>query len=35
LQVLTNANALLLRPPHDPARDVGDILDVLPLNTHS
>lgn len=29
LRVLSQANALLVRPPHDPARDAGEMLDYL------
>ena len=29
LSVLAEANALLVRPPHDPARDVGDQVEFL------
>ncbi|MEO0764571.1 MAG: gephyrin-like molybdotransferase Glp [Pseudomonadota bacterium] len=32
LSVLARANALIVRPPHDPARDVGDVVDVLTLS---
>lgn len=31
LSVLAQANALLLRPPHDPARDAGETVDFVPL----
>lgn len=31
LTVLSRANALLVRPPHDPARQVGDRVSFLPL----
>lgn len=31
LTVLTQANALLIRPPHDPARDAGEIVNFIPL----
>lgn len=31
LTVLSEANALILRPADDPARDVGDLLEYLPL----
>ena len=31
LSVLACANALIVRPPHDPERAVGDLVDVLPL----
>ena len=31
LSVLTQANCLALRPPHDPARQAGESLQVLPL----
>lgn len=31
LSVLAQANALLVRPPHDPDRHVGDTVDYLPL----
>lgn len=31
LSVLAEANALLLRPPHDPARKTGDTVNYLPL----
>jgi molybdopterin molybdotransferase len=29
LTVLTNSNALLVRPPHDPAKSVGDLVEVI------
>ncbi|MEP1198632.1 gephyrin-like molybdotransferase Glp [Tateyamaria sp.] len=32
LSVLARANALIIRPPHDPAQDVGDLVDVLTLS---
>jgi molybdopterin molybdotransferase len=31
LSILSQANALLVRPPHDPAREVGDIVEVIRL----
>ncbi|MCT4559280.1 MAG: molybdopterin molybdotransferase MoeA [Pelagimonas sp.] len=31
LSVLGAANALVVRPPHDPARDTGDTVDYIPL----
>ncbi len=31
LSVLSTANALLIRPPHDPPRDIGDSLPYLPI----
>ncbi len=31
LTVLSEANALLVRPPHDPARAAGDVVDVILL----
>lgn len=31
LSVLANANALLVRPPHDPAREAGETLQYLPI----
>ncbi|HBS48939.1 MAG TPA: molybdopterin molybdenumtransferase MoeA, partial [Rhodobacteraceae bacterium] len=31
LTVLAAADALLVRPPHDPARKAGDMMDFLPL----
>ncbi|RNF33035.1 molybdopterin molybdotransferase MoeA [Paracoccus methylarcula] len=31
LSVLSQADALLIRPPHDPARQAGEIMDYLPL----
>ncbi|OWU75056.1 molybdopterin molybdotransferase MoeA [Marinibacterium profundimaris] len=31
LSVLTKANALLVRPPHDSAREVGEMVDYIPL----
>ncbi|MBY5932324.1 molybdopterin molybdotransferase MoeA [Tateyamaria omphalii] len=31
LSVLANANALIVRPPSDPARATGDVVDVVPL----
>ena len=31
LTVLADANALLIRPPHDPARSVGETVEYLPL----
>jgi molybdopterin molybdotransferase len=31
LSVLSGANALLLRPPHDPARKAGDLVAFLPF----
>ena len=31
LTVLANANALLVRPPHDPPRETGEIVQYLPL----
>lgn len=31
LSVLAEANALLVRPPHDPARDAGEAVSYLPL----
>lgn len=31
LTVLSQANALLMRPPHDPARSAGDSLSYLPI----
>jgi molybdopterin molybdotransferase len=33
LSVLTQANALLIRPPHDPARKAGEHVKVIPLTT--
>ena len=32
LSVLARANALIVRPPHDPERDVGDPVDVITLS---
>ncbi len=32
LTVLAQANALLIRPPHDPARDIGDTVEYIPLS---
>lgn len=31
LSVFNDANALIIRPPHDPARKAGDILSYLPI----
>ncbi|MHC0053025.1 molybdopterin molybdotransferase MoeA [Actibacterium sp. D379-3] len=31
LTILSQARALILRPPHDPARAIGDMVDYLPL----
>lgn len=31
LSVLSTANALLIRPPHDPARAAGEVLEYLPI----
>ena len=31
LRVLSTANALLIRPPHDPPRDIGERLPYLPI----
>ncbi len=31
ISVLADANCLLLRPPHDPARAAGEIVEILPL----
>lgn len=31
LALMSQADALLVRPPHDPARDAGDLVDYLPL----
>jgi molybdopterin biosynthesis enzyme len=31
LSVLAWSNALLVRPPHDPARKAGDIVQVIDL----
>ena len=31
LSVLAQSNALIVRPPHDPARQTGDMVDVIPL----
>ena len=31
LTVLVQANALLIRPPHDGPRAAGDMVEVLPL----
>lgn len=31
LSVLATANALIVRPPHDPARAVGDMVDVIDI----
>ncbi len=31
LGILSRANALLVRPPHDPARDAGELMRYLPL----
>jgi molybdopterin molybdotransferase len=31
LTILAQANALLVRPPNDPARDKGETIDFLPL----
>lgn len=31
LSVLSGANALLVRPPHDPAREVGDTVEFVPI----
>ncbi|NIY80432.1 molybdopterin molybdotransferase MoeA [Celeribacter sp. HF31] len=31
LSILSNANALLVRPPHDPAREAGETVDVIRL----
>ncbi|WP_147105832.1 gephyrin-like molybdotransferase Glp [Tateyamaria sp. syn59] len=31
LSVLADANALIIRPPSDPARAIGDVVDVVPL----
>lgn len=31
LSVLGASNALLVRPPHDPARNTGDLVDYIPL----
>ena len=31
LSVLTRANALLVRPPRDAAREIGETVDYLPL----
>lgn len=31
LSVLSQANALVIRPPHDPARQAGEMVTVLPL----
>ncbi|MGR3466600.1 MAG: molybdopterin molybdotransferase MoeA [Shimia sp.] len=31
LSILSGADALVLRPPHDPPRAEGDLMDVLPL----
>ena len=31
LSVLANANALIVRPPNDPPRDAGDLVDVVDL----
>ncbi|MEO0380423.1 MAG: gephyrin-like molybdotransferase Glp [Pseudomonadota bacterium] len=31
LSVLARANALIVRPPHDPARAVGDLIEAIPL----
>lgn len=31
LRILSEANALLVRPPHDPARGAGEMLDYLPV----
>ncbi|WP_299552669.1 gephyrin-like molybdotransferase Glp [uncultured Tateyamaria sp.] len=32
LSVLADANALIVRPPNDPARDAGDMVDIIHLN---
>jgi molybdopterin molybdotransferase len=31
LSVLADANALVVRPPNDPAKTAGDVVDVLDL----
>lgn len=31
ISVLADANCLLIRPPHDPARQAGEIVEILPL----
>ncbi|MBE0454002.1 gephyrin-like molybdotransferase Glp [Roseovarius autotrophicus] len=31
LSILAHADALLVRPPHDPAREVGELVDYLPI----
>jgi len=31
LSVLATANALLVRPPHDPARSAGDLVDIIDI----
>jgi molybdopterin molybdotransferase len=31
LSILAHADALLVRPPHDPARDAGEVVDYLPV----
>lgn len=34
LSVLANANALIVRPPHDPPKAVGDTVEVIPTVNH-
>ena len=31
LSILAHADALLVRPPQDPARDAGEVVDYLPV----
>jgi molybdopterin molybdotransferase len=31
LRILAHADALLVRPPHDPARETGEAVDYLPI----
>jgi molybdopterin molybdotransferase len=31
LSILAHADALLVRPPHDPAREAGEVVDYLPV----
>ncbi|MBI1416714.1 MAG: molybdopterin molybdenumtransferase MoeA [Limimaricola sp.] len=31
LSVLSAANCLVMRPPHDPARAIGDLVEILPI----
>ena len=33
MSVLTTSNALIVRPPHDPAKEVGDLVKVLHIPT--